>query len=137
MDVARAYVESISPEIEMRSLSSQYDCVGLVFASRRTAIGTESLQMILNDDGYRLVRKEQVKRGDLVVYRKQQAREITHLAIVWRIEINIVDVTRQFHCLSQWGEDGEYFHPEDAVSPWFGTYREYWAERIPGAGGAL
>src|SRR6266566_4467429 len=35
-----------------RSLSATYNCVGMVFASRRTCIDAEHVPMILKDDGY-------------------------------------------------------------------------------------
>lgn len=130
LNAARSQIEGISPDIKLRSLSSEYDCVGLIFASRRTAIGAENLQSILNDDGYRLVPDRQdVVRGDLVVYRKTDNGEINHVAIVWCKIHDILAGTIRFQCLSQWGEVGEYFHPEDIVSEWYGPHREFWSER--------
>jgi hypothetical protein len=87
--------------------------------------------MILMDDGFKLVEnRHTVMRGDLVVYRKAKNGEINHVAIVWKIEYKFdIDATINIECLSQFGEGGEYFHPEDVVPQVYGPYREYWSER--------
>jgi hypothetical protein len=130
MNAAYLLIQNISPNIRLRSLSSEYDCVGLVFASRRTAIGAEHLLSILTDDGYRLIpNRQDVVRGDFVVYRQSHNGEITHVAIVWCIVRDLSAGTITFECLSQFGEDREYFHPEDAVPQLYGPHREFWSER--------
>ena len=61
------------PQIQLRSLSATYNCVGLVFASRRAFVDIDEAPGILADDGYRRVARDEVVIGDLVVYRKQVA----------------------------------------------------------------
>ncbi len=63
MEIQRATAKMLIgtfPEISLRSLAWDYNCVGLVFASRRTAIDPKFLPKILEDDGYRLTSLENV-----------------------------------------------------------------------------
>jgi hypothetical protein len=129
MEAMRAAVQAISPDIKLRSLSSQYDCVGMIFASRRTAIGAEHLEMILSDDGYYRVSPRDAVCGDLIVYRDKEGTP-NHLALISAIIQEIAEGNIRFECLSQWGENGEYFHREDKISKWFGPNREIWSERL-------
>lgn len=119
---------NIVPGIEFRRASATYNCVGLVFASRRTAIEPEHLQMIIEDDGYKRIKNEKdVKKGDIVLYRDRN--EYTHIGIIVGVRTNIVNCKFEFTVLSQWGRDGEYVHSVDKVPEQYGNDWEFWTER--------
>jgi hypothetical protein len=112
-----------------RSLTSLYNCMGLVFASRRTCIDTDELRGILKDDDYhKLSSQNDVKVGDVVVY-NDEAGHVTHVGIVSEIRPNIIQASNDITVLSQWGNDGEYFHRIDDVSQFLGIPSEYWTDR--------
>jgi hypothetical protein len=90
------------------------------------------LEAILRDDDYRTVPRNQVYVGDLVVYLSEKSVE--HVGVVYelkdvspRLDRSIIEIW----VLSQWGEDGEYLHPEAEVHPLYGNTRQYWSERRP------
>ena len=61
--------------------SAYYNCHGLAFAGRRTAIEShEAVTRLLDEDDYRLIQREQVLPGDLVIYYSDGDPE--HSAIV-------------------------------------------------------
>jgi len=39
-------------EHSVRSLDSSYNCMGMIFAARRTVLDTDVLHYIIDDDGY-------------------------------------------------------------------------------------
>ncbi|MEA5452055.1 hypothetical protein VB780_26005 [Leptolyngbya sp. CCNP1308] len=122
------------PGITFRRASATYNCVGMVFASRRTAIEPEHLQMIIEDDGYKRIRDEKdVKIGDIVLYRDRN--EYTHIGIIVGIEPDIKDCRFEFTVLSQWGRDGEYVHSVEKVPEEYGNDWEFWTEREEFNGG--
>ena len=54
-----------NPAAELRAVCSEYNCMGLVFASRRTTIEIDQLRFILQEDGYiPLQNVYQAKTGD-------------------------------------------------------------------------
>ena len=128
MQAARDLVLSKHPLAELRSLSATYNCMGLVFANRRTCIDPKHLQMILRDDGYTKTTCKELQPGDIVVYRDDDGNA-THVGIVFKIEINLIDADRKIIVLSQWGRDGEYFHPVNEVNELLGNPTEYWTDR--------
>ena len=114
----------------VRSLSSVYNCMGMVFASRRTWVGPEHLYMILEDDDYRQVSSEgDLEPGDVVVY-KDEADIAVHVGLVTEVRPNVGDAKWEIFALSQWGADGEYFHHVNDVNPRLGKPAEYWTDRI-------
>lgn len=117
------------PDAVLRSKSSEYNCVGLVFASRRTVVGIEHLERILKDDGYRRISEERLFRGDLVVYRDARGAP-QHVGIVAARTANVAKQRFDVEVLSQWGLLGEYFHRIDDVPPIHGTPQDFWTERI-------
>jgi len=118
------------PSARVRSLSSVYNCMGMVFASRRTWIDPEHLYMILEDDDYRRVLHEgELVRGDLVIYRDEEGH-VTHVGLVAEVRTNLREARWEVIVLSQWGEVGEYFHHIDDVEPNLGKPTEYWTDRI-------
>ena len=129
MQNAQSDILDRHPRAHARSLSSIYNCMGMVFASRRTWIEPENLEMILIEDEYRQVNDlAQLERGDVVVYRDSQG-DVSHVGIVAEPGLYTPDGKRQVLILSQWGQAGEYVHLVDDVSPWLGTPVEYWTDR--------
>jgi hypothetical protein len=94
---------------QLRSLRSDYNCVGMVFANRRTFIEPEHIPLILKDDEFVEVESSSVMVGDIVLYTIPS--EIIHVGLV--ISVEGVFETKKIRVLSQFGRDGEYFH--DAV----------------------
>jgi len=112
-----------------RSLTGLYNCMGMVFATRRTWIEPGELQMIVEDDDYhRLDPGDEVIRGDVVVYRDATGY-VSHVGLVADVQHDLRRGTREITVLSQWGQDGEYFHRVDDVNPFLGTPTEYWTDR--------
>ena len=130
MDAARNAALNAHPNARARSLSSVYNCVGMVFAARRTWVDPEHLPMILADDGYQPVPNEtELQPGDVVVYRDSDG-QVSHVGIVSEVRTNLAQAVREVFVLSQWGQDGEYFHRADDVNPLLGMPAEYWTDRI-------
>lgn len=131
MQAARNIVLQSHPSARPRSLTAVYNCMGMVFANRRTCVEPEYLQTILEDDEYhRLPGRGQVELRDVVVYRDDQGI-VGHVGLVARVIPNLRQGgTSEIVVLSQWGADGEYFHSVNDVSPYLGAPTEYWSDRI-------
>lgn len=130
MQAAVQNLRSIFPQIRPRSLSSVYDCTGLVFASRRTTVSTDNIHRILSDDDYkRLSDLPDLEEGDLVLYGRGDGSSISHAGIIWSKRAKPRDATFDIMVLSQWGADGEYIHPIDQVPSAYGRPVEYWTDR--------
>ncbi len=88
-----------------------YNCFGLVWANRRTAIYEESeISKILSDDGFRQIKTEsQLQPGDVVLYRLDD--NICHAAIVLELR-PLQSGTRNIPwVLSKWSDAfGEDIH---------------------------
>lgn len=81
-----------------------YNCHGLTFASRRTAIlDIAALRKLLVDDGYVVVQSSDVKAGDIVLY-IGKGGDIVHSGIVVGKE------QIGFRVLSKWGAAHEVIH---------------------------
>ena len=103
--------------------------MGMVFASRRTCIDPEHLDMILDDDEYRkLTSQAELQIGDLVIYRGDDD-QVSHVGIISSIDVDIGTASMRLFVLSQWGKDGEYLHGINDVSPYLGTPTEFWTDR--------
>jgi hypothetical protein len=130
MNAAKDIVLQAHPEARARSLGSVYNCMGMVFGSRRTWIEPEHLTMILIDDDYRQVIDESsIQPGDVVVYRDDDG-QVSHVGIVAVVKTNVSEAEWEVLVLSQWGQDGEYFHLAKDVNPLLGKPAEYWTDRI-------
>ena len=82
MNAAKLAHLAAHPKATARSLRSLYNCMGMVFASRRTWIDPEHLEMILEDDEYqRIVSEAELQVGDLVIYRGDN-NQVTHVGII-------------------------------------------------------
>jgi hypothetical protein len=88
-------------------VSLKYNCHGLTFASRRTAITeSDAVQSILDDDGYRTVNDDDVSVGDIVVY--SEYGDFSHSGIVTRADP--VGNAKVVWVLSKWGRAHEVVH---------------------------
>lgn len=129
MRVAIALAQTGRPNVVLRSASSHYDCMGLPFASRRTSISIDQWNdLIRDDDEYRQIQQGEAQPGDIVIYRL--AGIVSHVAIVQDIHFG-ADGLLVMRLLSQWGYDGEYWHPVHEVPPPYGVAAEYWTDRKP------
>ena len=129
LEDARAFVLENRRQVRVRSLSNIYNCMGMVFASRRTWIHPNYLEMILEEDEYRLLSDvEELERGDIAVYRDGEGK-VSHVGIVAEAGLYAANGQRQVMVLSQWGQAGEFFHSAEDVNPWLGTLSEYWTDR--------
>lgn len=129
----KAMVEVIGascPSGQPRSITQTYNCIGMVFASRRVWIDSNYFYTILSDDGYRpLGGLDDVQVGDLIVYKNPNG-EFTHVAIFIKKEPIIVGGNKtRVWVLGQFGFDGEWIHPHDEVPKYCGKPVEYWTER--------
>lgn len=115
------------PLARLRSITNTYNCVGMVFASRRTWVDTEEIHLILNEDGYRRVEAPEV--GDIAIYRNPN-NEIKHVATVLDNRAFEAGGTPIVMVLSKWGGDGEYIHAADYVPEYLGRPTDYWTERL-------
>jgi hypothetical protein len=113
----------------LRSLTARYNCIGMVFANRRTCIEPDEVPMILRDDEYvEVPRPADVMPGDLVIYEKE-ADEVSHVAVVVSNDPNLADGGSVIRVLSQWGSDGEYLHDYKDVPPLLGSPVRFYSER--------
>jgi len=114
--------------LRVRSLSSIYNCVGMVFASRRTVVDVDYLPTILEDDGYRQIPAKEVVEGDVVVYADSWGK-FSHVGVVIHHSPDVQSASWKTRVLSQWGADGEFFHDLDDVHPYLGKPKGFWTER--------
>jgi hypothetical protein len=114
---------------KLRSSSSTYNCVGHLFAARRTWIESDHLATILQRDGYSRVNgQHKVWVGDIVVYENAYG-EVTHVGQVTEIEESLQGGNRTITILSKWGVYGEYLHELYDVPVRLGFPRTFWSER--------
>jgi len=114
---------------KLRSSSSSYNCVGHVFAARRTWVESDHLSMILERDGYSPFQDiQKLWEGDVVVYENEQG-EPTHVAQVTEIRLNLNIGGRTVFVLSKWGAYGEYLHELLDVPVRLGKPKAFWTER--------
>ena len=116
------------PSAQLRSLSASYNCIGMAFANRRTCVEPIHVQMILDDDGYHEIRPQDVLPGDIVIYR-DNAGEISHVAVVVSHEPDVSNARWKTMVLSQWGADGEYLHDYGDVHEMLGRPDKFYSEK--------
>ena len=106
-----------------------YNCFGLVWASRRTAIYEErDISQILKDDGYRqLALDSQMQPGDVVLYR--YPGNTRHAAMV--VGLKTIGTSTVPWVLSKWGPIfGEDLHAfRDVPKDLEGCMIEFWTDR--------
>jgi hypothetical protein len=110
-----------------------YNCVGHVWASRRTAVHEETeINLIFRDDGYRVVEQnEQVGVGDFVAYFHQLERQLGFLHVGLVIEMREAQGVQMKvpFVLSKWdGASGEVIHHFMDV-PFESDVHQFWTER--------
>jgi hypothetical protein len=117
------------PDIRLRSITSVYNCIGMVVASRRTWVDLEHLLRILKDDGcQKLPGEAEAQFGDVVVYRYHG--DVCHAGIVvGRNLYNPEKPKDALIVLSKWGKEGEYEHDASDVPIFCGIPSEYWTDR--------
>ena len=115
------------PLARLRSVLQGYDCMGLVFATRRTMVGTDQLTMILTEDEYHQIDATDLYFGDVVIYKYPQEREAAHVGLVSHFEDS--QLGRVVFVISKWGAGPEYVHPIDDVPEQFGIPVEFWTDR--------
>lgn len=97
-----------------------YNCHGLTFASRRTSIQeTASILLILREDGYSEVGRNEVLPGDIVLY-YATGGDIEHSGIV----VEVAETPRMFRVVSKWGKYKEALHWESEC-PYSATNMRY------------
>jgi hypothetical protein len=112
------------PNAKIRSLSSYpYNCVGLIFASRRAVISIEEIYDILREDGFRAISLAEIMAGDVVLYKYQN--EPSHVAVITYVST----APRSITVLSRWGLDGEFIHFMEDVPAIYGIAAEFYTER--------
>jgi len=118
------------PDAILRSSTAVYNCMGLVFASRRTWVDTSYLEMIFDDDKYTQVEgKDKAKLGDVVVYRSHEDSSVCHIGIVMKIEPSVATASFNITVMSKWGAAGEYIHYIEDVPHLLGRPTELWTDR--------
>lgn len=84
-----------------------YNCHGMTFASSRTKVFPESIQMILDDDGYTEVKDCEALPGDVILYYDEKG-EVSHSGII------ITKLSEgQYNypwVVSKWGVLNEVYH---------------------------
>jgi len=121
---SRELWKKLLPEATLRSLTATYNCVGMVFATRRSHINPDHVRDILEKDGFSKVPDAAVKLGDLVLY--CDGNTVLHIGMV--AATPSVD-GHDTWVLSKWGDDGEYYHRLKYVPEIFGEPTEFWTHR--------
>lgn len=113
--------------IKIRSISDyMYNCVGMIFASRRAWIETNHLYELLRQDGYNKVTEREIVPGDLVVYTSNEVP--THVGLIMTI-LSRGSNLENLIILSKWGKEAEILHRVDVVPELYGKPTEFWSER--------
>ena len=79
----------------------------MTFACGRTTVGDESVQMILDDDGYTKVSVDKVLPGDVIKYYTDKG-EVTHSGVV--VARPVEDGLKIPWVVSKWGKYSEVYH---------------------------
>ena len=104
-----------------------YNCVGMIFASRRAWIEPEELKLIFDDDKYRKISRDELECGDIVIYTKGNER--THVGLVTCVQRTDGQIG-PIYVLSKWGMNAEVEHRLDVVPAKYGRPSEYWSEKV-------
>jgi hypothetical protein len=111
----------------LRSAGGPHNCMGLAFASRRTQIECEDLDLILREDDYKQVKdRVRVQVGDVVIYRRDG--KVTHVGIIVRCEVDFGRAEPKLTVLSKWGQDCEFIHAINEVPFLYGQPAEFWTD---------
>ena len=118
------------PNVVLRSAASTYNCAGMAFGSRRTAIDVALAPRILGEDDYRQIGWEEAELGDLVLY-FDGADRVSHVGMIASLPAQSDGELSPIRVLSQWGYAGEYVHAAVDVPLLLGDPREVWTDRVP------
>ncbi len=124
MPATHDLIASLFPESTAISSLTDYNCYGLVFASRRTCVlDYAAVDQILEEDGYKSLPWDPSawQPGDIVLYRRPDSSNIEHVGIIACITPDLSSGNFKIDVLSAWGEDGEYRHPIDKVPEAYGS----------------
>ncbi len=116
---------------QLRSSVSIYNCVGMVFASRRTWIDIDLIKWILIEDGYHPFSElGNSKSGDLVLYRDTLTKEYVHVGMIIGEKLLLEGSSQsEIWVISQFGKHGEWIHPLEHVLPNYKGGLELWTDR--------
>lgn len=104
------------------SPSPIYNCHGLTFASRRTGIyEIEALHRIINDDGYKKIKTEDVLPGDIIIYYGENG-DIEHSGVVLSKPDKLLKIPL---VVSKWGKYREVIHMANNCPYNFGSIEYY------------
>ncbi len=97
------------PNARVRSQSHpRYNCHGLTFGSRRTAVTeTDEIHKIIDHDGYREVKIGDAQPGDTILYFGETG-DIQHSGIVVSAPAELYLGIP--YVVSKWGKGGEFLH---------------------------
>lgn len=98
---------------ERKPPTGEYNCAGLVWASRRAALYDPAAWVrIIEEDGYRLLAEaEEPLPGDVAGYRDEERDELLHVGRVVALRPAFQGGSRIPWILSKWSDtSGEYFH---------------------------
>lgn len=115
--ILAAIAQKHSGWISRKDPCGTYNCAGLVWASRRTAIYDDGscYADIIADDGYTMIATDQLTVGDLALYRLVQTRRAIHVGMV--VELKTIGNSRIPWVLSKWNDfSGESLHHVEDVS---------------------
>jgi hypothetical protein len=117
------------PMIQVRSVTAVYNCVGMVFASRRTWVDTDFVRQLLTEDGYALVQNRHTSMvGDVVIYENDE-HVIKHVGIIIQKSEDLTGGHVTFKILSKWGPWAEFIHDEGHIYDAWGKFSEVWTDR--------
>lgn len=112
--------------IELRSVDGYpYNCVGMIFASRRAWIEIDHIYDLLREDDYKRIQVEDVKPGDIVLYKDNGAP--LHVGLV--IMVERIGLTPNIKVVSKWGKDPEFIHFMEDVPSLLGKPVEFYTDR--------
>ena len=118
------------PKANLRSITALYNCMGLIFASRRTWIDPKELALILREDEFvQLSSQNEADLGDVVVYKQDQSQEVSHVAVIIDKTLDAEAGLWKLTVMSKWGPVGEYVHSVDYVPQLLGRPVEYCTDR--------
>lgn len=102
------YRESYRAAIPRNKPNPFYNCHGMTFASARTWVFPKDIKMIIDDDGYTVIKSiDKVLPGDIIIYYNAKA-EIMHSGIV--ISRAVDGEFNYPWVVSKWGHLSEYVH---------------------------
>lgn len=102
---------------------TSYNCVGMVFGSRRVHICPSQIPLVLQEDDYQEVGPDDILVGDVVTWQDTDG-DFNHIGVIVAVELkrNI----RFPRVLSKWGNGGERIHPPRLVPTVYGPTIKYW-----------